>query len=195
MKTSNIIKPLRDSLKHLALAAAVGALVLATGAQAVPEDALIHYTFDSVGGTTVPNTGSLGGAADGTLQNATVVAGKIGNALSFTGSSSGVITKNQVTIGNAFTLACWVSTTTANGGCQRIINIFYGGSAYLRTDSGPNYLTIVRGQFESSPQSVQDDGAWHHLAMTWDGTDQNFYGSLAECVGGFGFGKVTKLMV
>ena len=143
--------------------------------RAAPADALIHYTMDAVVGSTVTNSGSLGSAADGTLQNATVVAGNMANALSFTGSDSGVITNNPVTIGNAFTLACWVSTTNGNGGYHRIITNNYGSSGYLGTDGGGNYLPIVRGDFASNNQGIDASGAWHHLAMTWNGTVQCFY--------------------
>ena len=82
-------------------------------AQAIPTDALIHYTFDtgSISDNTVTNYGSLGSAANGTLQNVTSVAGQFGDGLSFTGSNSGVCTTGNVAIGNAFTFACWVSTT------------------------------------------------------------------------------------
>ena len=146
-----------------------------TAPQSPPSDALIHYDFDSVSGTTVTNTGSLGSAADGTLANASLVTGQFNNALSFTGSSSGVITQNNVAIGNAFTLACWVSTTNANANYRRIILNNYQQSGYLGTDGGGNYLTILKDQFAFTSTPPDTSGAWHHLAMTWDGTTQKFY--------------------
>lgn len=171
----------KSSPGTLALAAVnnyTGATAINAGVlklQGAPADALIHYSLDSVDGATVPNTGSLGSAADGTLQNATVVPGQIGSALSFTGSNSGIVTNNAVAIGNAFTMACWVSTTDSNGGYKRIINNRYSDSAYLGTDANPNYLTIVKGSFASSGQGVDTSGTWHHLAMTWNGSVQTFY--------------------
>ena len=178
MNKLHLINSIRVALKRIALAVPLGAAMwLAAGpsAHAIPTDSLIHYDFDSVSGATVTNTGSLGSAADGTLQNATLVAGQYGNALSFTGSSSGVRTNNTVAIGNAFTLACWVSTTNSNGGYHRIIMNDYVNSSYLGTGGGTAYLTIVKNLFKDSPQSVDTTGAWHHLAMTWDGTSQRFY--------------------
>ena len=175
MKTPNPDHPIRNTLKHLAMVAAVAAAGLTGSAQADISDALIHYDFNAVSGTTVTNTGSLGSAADGILQNATVVSGKIGNAFSFTGTSSGVITKNNVSIGNAFTFACWVSTTDGNAGYSRIITNNYGSSGYLGTDSGPKYLTILKSNFQSSATGPDTSGAWHHLVMTWDGATRKFY--------------------
>ena len=173
-----IINPIRTALKRLTLAVPLAAAMwLGAGpsAQAIPTDSLIHYDFDSVIGTTVTNTGSLGSAADGTLTNATSVAGQFGNALSFTGNSSGVITNNTVVIGNAFTFACWVSTTNANGSYRRIILNNYQQSGYLGTNGGGQYLTILKDNFVHSSTSTDTSGGWHHLAMTWDGTNQKFY--------------------
>ena len=141
-------------------------------------DAIIHYTFDSVNGATVPNSGTLGSTADGTLGNSTIVPGKIGNAISFNvANDSGVITNNKVTIGNAFSLSCWVSTTAANSVYSRIINNNYPNSAFLGTDnSNPGkYLPIVKNHFDASSQSVDTSGTWNMLTMTWDGTHCDLY--------------------
>lgn len=168
------------TLKHLSRALPLAAamwLGAGTSAQAIPTDSLIHYEFNSVSGTTVTNTGSLGSAANGTLLNATVVAGQFGNGLSFTGGNSGVRTNSSIAIGNAFTLACWVSSTVANGGYHRIITNNYGSSAYLGTggSGAGQYLTITQGGFIDTPNTVDTSGAWHHLAMSWDGASTRFY--------------------
>ena len=180
MNSFRVIDSISVTLKHLARALPLAAAMwLGAGpsAQAIPTDSLIHYKFDSVSGNTVPNTGSLGSAANGTLQNATVVAGQFGNGLSFTGSSSGVRTNSSISLGNAFTLACWVSTTNGNSNFSRIIMNNYQNSAYLGTNNANpgKYLTIIKNQFVTNTTAVDTSGAWHHLAMTWDGTAQNFY--------------------
>ena len=146
-----------------------------TAPQAPPSDALIHYDLDGVNGTIVTNTGSLGASANGVLQGGSVVAGQFGNALSFSGSGSGIITANTVAIGNAYTFACWVSTANGNSGYKRIILNDYAQSGYLGTDGNGKYLTIVKNQFVSSATSPDTSGAWHHLVMTWDGATQKFY--------------------
>lgn len=166
MNKLDLINFIRVALKRLAFAAPLGtAMWLAAGpsAQAIPTDSLIHYEFNSVSGTTVANTGSLGSAANGTLANATLVAGQFGNALSFTGSSSGVITNNTVAIGNAFTFACWVSATNSNSNYRRIILNDFQRSGYLNTNDPSQYLTIVKNQFVNSPMSYDTSGACHDL--------------------------------
>ena len=178
MNPLRVIDSISGTLKHLALAVPLAAAMwLGAGpsAQAIPTDSLIHYDFNSVSGTTVTNTGSLGSAANGTLANATLVTGQFGNALSFTGSGSGVITNNSVVIGNAYTFACWVSTTNGNSGYKRIMLNNYQQSGYLGTNGTGQYLTIVKDNFVHSSTSPDTGGVWHHLAMTWDGTTQKFY--------------------
>ena len=180
MNPLRVINSISGILKHLALAVPLAAaLWLGAGpsAQAIPTDSLIHYDFNSVSGTTVTNNGSLGSAANGTLANASLVAGQFGNGLSFTGSGSGVRTTGTVAIGNAFTFACWVSTTNANNNFSRIIMNNFGTSGYLGTNNANpgKFLTIVKNQFVANTTSVDTSGAWHHLAMTWDGTAQKFY--------------------
>ena len=178
MNPFRIIDSMSASLKRLALAVPLAAAFWVganPAAQAIPTDSLIHYDFNSVSGTTVTNNGSLGSTANGTLANATLVAGQFGNGLSFTGSGSGVRTNNDVAIGNAFTFACWVSATIGNGAYKRIIVNTHEQSGYLGTGGGGNYLTILKNQFLDSATVPDISGAWHHLAMTWDGTTQKFY--------------------
>lgn len=146
---------------------------------ATPTGALVYYPMDSVVGANVPNLGSLGSAADGTLQNASIATGKRGNALDFTGSSSGVVTNSTVTVGNHATLSAWISTTNVNSGyCRLIVNDFTA-SIYLGTDyQNPGcYLSIIANQFDASMgnQAVDSSGAWHHIAVVWDGTDSRIY--------------------
>ena len=177
MKTN----PIQAALKRFFIAVPLGVAVwlgagLSVQADPPPSDALIHYDLDGVNGTIVTNTGSLGSAANGVLQGGSVVAGQFGNALSFSGSGSGIITANTVAIGNAFTFACWVSTTAGqNGVYQRIILNDYQQSGYLGTVNDGRYLTIVKGNNFFSATSRDTSGAWHHLAFTWDGTTEKFY--------------------
>jgi autotransporter-associated beta strand protein len=179
MNPHRVIDSIAVTLKHLAHAMPLAAAMwLGAGSvQAIPTDSLIHYDFNSVSGNTVTNTGSLGSAANGTLQNASLVAGQIGNGLNFTGSNSGVRTNSNIAIGNAFTLACWVSATNANGGYHRIITNNYTNSSYLGTggSGAGQYLTITQSAFVDTPNTVDTTGAWHHLAMSWDGTSTRFY--------------------
>jgi autotransporter-associated beta strand protein len=192
MKIPRFIASIVDDLKSLTLLIPLAAA--APFAQAIPTDSLIHYDFDSVSGTTVTNTGSLGTAGDGILANASLVTGQFGNGLNFTGNGSGVRTIGNVAIGDAFTLACWVSTTNSNSNFSRIIVNDYGVSGYLGTNRASavgettKYLTIVKNQFSTNPTSVDVTGTWHHLAMTWDGANQKFYydGVLASTTPGTG---------
>ena len=165
-----------------------GTLRLASG---VGSQALVHYAFDSVNGTTVPNAGTGGTTLDGVLHNGTISSGKFGNAISFTPTyidrgfgaypgDSGVLTQNKVSIGNAFTLSAWVSTTVTPVWYGRIITNDYRSSAFLglNKDTGPSYSVIVASEHGGgaiNTQTVDTSGAWHHVVQTWDGATNTFY--------------------
>jgi hypothetical protein len=151
------------------------------------DDPLIHYEFTSVAGDTVVNNGSLGTAADGDPQNASIdtINGIIGNAILFTGSSSGVITKNQVLLNdvNDITMATWVYWPATVGSYRYVIDSGYttAGGAQIVTFPGVSpdvwCSTVRQDEDPVLTHPVDTSGDWHHLAMTWDGdTDENkFY--------------------
>ena len=111
--------------KFLALVASIASLCASVQGQTVIDKTpLLHLSFDNVSGTTVINDGSGGATLNGTLiGTATIVpGGKFGNCLSISGataSSAYVQIANAVvplTVGNNWTVAMWVQTTTP-GGC------------------------------------------------------------------------------
>ena len=148
----------------------------------VPSDALIHYSFDTsdISGNQVINLGSGGSGLNGTMQNGVPTSGPFGLAISFSGTASGVVTNQKASIGNAYTLSAWVSTTVSNLYWPRIITNSYTASAYLGCGPSsaqyPNsYGLFTANNWNSISQSVDTSGAWHMVTSTWDGTSQSIY--------------------
>ena len=143
---------------------------------------IIHYDFNSISGTTVPNLGTGGAALNGVISGAPeVVAGVEGNALSFCASTNGVATAGSVTM-RQFTYAAWVKSAGSYNKSQRII---IGGPyaydqptflGYLGTDSSNKYWAFSRnGNEAGATTSSNDTENWHHLAATYDGEKIVFY--------------------
>ncbi len=148
----------------------------------------LHLSFDSVSGSTVINTGFGGSALNGTLNgSATIVpGGKFGNCLSISGATAGsasVRIANAVvplTVGNNWTLAMWIQTSTP-GACYA-----YQGDAgwgannssfYLNNGNGAgDYQGGVRyGSGWEEGTTAVDDGTWHHVVIVCNGTTKTLY--------------------
>jgi hypothetical protein len=151
-------------------------------------DALIHYTFESDAGDNIVNYGRLGDSMDGDPANQTIETGVIGNAIKFNppgahpSSNAGVFTRGTLndSLRGAFTLACWISRPAGTVyGYEHIISLNYNNSGNLSTfPGGPDtfaqgYAGATYGVASLPVSAVVDD--WHHLATTWDGTDQVLY--------------------
>ena len=143
---------------------------------------IIHYDFNSISGTTVPNLGTGGAALNGVISGAPeVVAGVEGNALSFCASANGVATAGSVTM-RQFTYAAWVKSAGSYNKAQRIV---IGGPyaydqptflGYLGTDNANKYWAFSRnGNEAGATTSSNDTENWHHLAATYDGEKIVFY--------------------
>ncbi len=130
---------------------------------------LVHYTFDSVDGKTVMDSGPR--QCHGTaVQVEHVKEGKLGGALLFSGKGAHVVipTPKEVELGkNDFTIATWLKTTT-NGGL-----LAKGGfdrwerqeKQFYIWDGKPAYVGNACGFIKGS--AVVTDGNWHHVAVTY----------------------------
>src|ERR1019366_1946158 len=117
------------------------------GQTPVDKTPVLHFSFDTVSGSTVINTGTGGSAMNGTLTGtATIVGGgKFGNCLSISGATASaayVHVANAVvplTYGNTWTLAMWVQTSTS-GGCYA-----YQGDGGWNANFSSFYLNNASG--------------------------------------------------
>jgi hypothetical protein len=175
-------------IKLLVLGALFASLCASVQGQVIDKTPVLHFSFDNVSGTTVNNDGSGGPTLNGTLNGtATIVGGgKFGNCLSISGATAGaasVRVANAVvplTVGNTWTLAMWIQTTTP-GACYA-----YQGDAgwgpnntsfYLNNGNGAgDYQGGVRyGTGWEEGTTAVDDGAWHHVVMVCNGTVKTLY--------------------
>jgi hypothetical protein len=138
-----------------------------------PNGLLAHYAFDTIG-TTSCAIDSLGGHdGDCIMGKPVLVAGKHDNAFYFDGTTAIEIAHaNELDATSAFTVAVWLSVAGSTGAVQCPVNRPYGAGSL---DSWQLCLTLTNtGAFyfsdalvTTSPLSLT---AYHHVALTWDGT-------------------------
>lgn len=190
--TSKNMTPPRNSLPVVrSLLAGAGLLIaLAATNVAQAQTPLIRYNFDEGSGTTAANTGSLGSAANLTLDftGSHVGWASSGNALSgasaltmdgVTKASGAYAYGDGTTLNNAaltaFTITLWVNLTAA-ADADRLVS-FYGGNLGfdLRLNtvtSGSASLNLtVDGLSNSSTGGniVSVVGQWAFIAVSYDG--------------------------
>ena len=169
-----------------------GVTVVSNGTLRVAGPPVLHLSFDNVSGTNVINDGTGGSAMNGALYgSATIVSGgKFGNCLSISGadasSSSCRIASSVVplTVGSSssWSVAMWVQSSTA-GGCyayQGDGGWGWGNTTFHLnngTADGPGSQAggVRWGQgWETGTASV-NDGAWHHVVLTFNGNTKAAY--------------------
>ena len=148
------------------------------------------YNFDEADGTAVLD--ASGNANNGTIQNATRAAGRVGGAVSFSGS---VGSPQWVTVGDAaslhlttgMTLEAWVNPSALGGWRTVVQKERMGGLAYsLYADDGaPDDPSGTVGPSGYARMNFIDQpirtgtalplGTWSHLAVTYDGTKLCIY--------------------
>jgi hypothetical protein len=134
------------------------------------------------------NANDVVGANHGTLQNGvTFSPGMVAQAFSFDGVDDYVQFADIFDgLNGGFTLDAWIRTTSITGN-KAIIAKYWttGGSWVIRTnesDPGKVDFTVCSPSCESLADAVQlistsnvNDGAWHFVAATFDGTTQLLY--------------------
>src|SRR3989338_763252 len=123
---------------------------------------------------------SSGNGNTGTPTGTSVVSGKFGNARSFNGVSDYIQIGSRVTPLGAKTYEFWIKTTHPTGGTTRAMFDNLGGTSANHGDafsisSGKIYWASYKGvggddRFIVSGNTLINDGNWHHIAGTWDGT-------------------------
>ncbi len=155
---------------------------------------LLHFSFENTAGngagSIITNTGSGGSSMNGTLTGAATIVsgGRFGNALSIPSGAANagyVLVNNPVvgmTGGNGWTIAMWVKTGTAGG-----VYAYQGSGGwasgnmtfYLNEGSDAGYgakaggVSYAQG-WEEGSTSI-NDGNWHFLAMTCNGSTKAMY--------------------
>ena len=176
---------------------ALGALFasLCVSVQGQTPTPLLHLSFDNVSGTTVINDGSGSSAMDGTLNGAgaTIVGGgRFGNCLQVTGVASdaascriaNAVVPLDVTASSAWTVAMWIKSSTQGGTWAYQGD---GGWASHNTTFAMvvnNGAAGVNGHAAGGVRhsvgweqgtAIVDNGQWHHIVFTWDGTTKRQY--------------------
>jgi hypothetical protein len=76
---------------------------------------------------------------------------------------------------HSFTVAVWVKNDDPTGGIGMVIARKMSSTGFrLQITNGGANLTL-RGQLNNYTLTGNDDGEWHHYAVTWDGADAAFY--------------------
>jgi concanavalin A-like lectin/glucanase superfamily protein/PA14 domain-containing protein len=171
-------------------------------AQVLDKSPLVHLSFDklSTNGTTtnVLNDGTGGALMNGVMNSSAsggvtiVPGGRFGNALQVTGTGSAdasvrianAVVPLTVAPGSAWTVACWIQSTTKGG------TWMYQGSGGWAQDNTTfamvvnNGATNVNGDAAGGVRNSRgwqqgttpvDDGNWHHIVFTFDGTTKVQY--------------------
>jgi len=125
-----------------------------------------YWTFDGADTTTATATDKSGNGNNGTLTNGpTVVTGKIGQALKFTGSN--IVNSGTAMAGTwpALTISAWVNPSSA-GTWRAIVQTATTGDRALYLQN--NYLQFYNSC--NSTGAIQNN-KWTHVTVTIDGSD------------------------
>ena len=178
------LRPTRRGLRRRSCIPSSGlALSLTLYAETFGAGLIHHYTFDAgtISGTTLSD---VAGAENGTLNGApSNPAGILGEALSLNGIDQNVLFSDPLIPGGAKTLAFWVNTTDTSSQGMAIDNTGTGGSGDIGTliriegglGGGMSAFNAkgVGGDLRWTlglTSTAVNDGTWHHIALTWDGT-------------------------
>jgi len=139
-----------------------------------------HYSFDEGAGTTVGD--SSGNGTDGTVMGVTQwVPGKIGGAMAFNGFENYVDCGNNAIfdITDVISLSVWVNANDAGNG-EHNMWLGKGDHSYaIKHQTGNNIEFFVHegGNWHVVHHPLDDsfNGAWHHVAGTFDGSQLALY--------------------
>jgi len=110
--------------------------------------------------------------------------GKNGGAYVFAADGDEIVISNNASLNpEQMTLAAWIKTSTGDHYWRRIFDKSYGKGFALSVAGDWNQnkwygqvsLEIGPGAHLAMTTKRVDDGQWHHVAMTFDGTDELIY--------------------
>lgn len=149
------------------------------------------YGFDEGAGSTTADASGAG--LGGSIQNASWVAGRFGNALSFNGTNAWVTVNDApgLRLTTGMTLEAWVRPTTVSGWRTIVVKQRGTGGSYAlfasdpnRSPQGPAGFINIGSDRDAWGTSVLSLNTWTHLTTTYDGTSLRMYvnGTLARTV-------------
>lgn len=145
-------------------------------AQPVDTGLVGHWTFDGpdIKGTTAIDRSGKGN--NGTITGAVPAIGKLGQGMSFNGTSDEISTANVVSLNNVYpvTYSFWLYPVTATGGDYGgILGKSYSQWIIDRQDSNNSiefYRYCTGGSLDAlSPANSFVLNQWQHIVITWDG--------------------------
>ena len=141
----------------------------------IPAETLGYWTLDAIANGKVADSGPQNVSGD--VTGATVVAGKIGNALDFDGSAYVTLDNVKLQPADAVSLVAWAKPSAFAGG------VLYNSVVGIGDVSGfrdPYWMGYFHGAFEMYTTSGTTDpfiddmithgdhiGSWHHLVATY----------------------------
>ncbi len=171
-----------DEGKSWAAPAVTGYVASGNSAPSAPPTSglIAHYSFDNstISGTSVSDISGSGSTGSLAGSPTTGVAGPSGLAQAVTLDGSSYLTvpqpSNLPTGAHARTVSMWVKTTATNG------TLFYYGEQNTNKalvlgilGNGHVFVSQWGGAFETGV--AINDGAWHEIAVTFDGTTYALY--------------------
>jgi len=111
---------------------------------------------------------------DGTVAgNVTSVAGQVGDALSFGGTDADYVIVNPVSSfpTDEITVMFWVRTSAVNQGAMFSYAASSGSTNEFLIFDTTNITLWFKGPTEPATGVSVNDGAWHHVAVTWRSSD------------------------
>ncbi|QTN30902.1 discoidin domain-containing protein [Akkermansiaceae bacterium] len=180
---------MKKPLSHLA--AVIGSILLFPPAHA---KLIGHWTFDEASGTAIGDSSGMGNP--GTLVNPqpdTWITGIHGSALYFPGTTGSGSTRvdipdsDSLRTANAITFAAWVRCDDINRDGPILAKERSGANSYWFGVNNRSAEGAVAGNFgvllsangswnlADRNQGTIPEGAWVHLASTWDGTTVRHY--------------------
>ena len=140
-----------------------------------------YWKFDETSGTTADDSHST---SDGVISTGVTLnqTGALNTAFDFNGTSSNVNFGTTCRLTSAITISLWFNTADISTEQQLFGNSGYGSAwcGYRVTIGNTGYINFMLGTnsgtvLDKSYSSGKDDGAWHHVACTWDGSNAYIY--------------------
>lgn len=140
---------------------------------------ILFYKCEETSGTTVTDssTGGNDGTASRDLSNLTTT-GRVDNGFNFQSASNDYIDTGAVLIPTSsdFSLSAWFTTTGA--GTKTIFGQYLGSDStrtLLYVQGGQAHFFVGGSNLISSISTTLNDGEWHHIVMTRNGSDIKLY--------------------
>ncbi|MBI4174141.1 MAG: hypothetical protein HY517_00725, partial [Candidatus Aenigmarchaeota archaeon] len=146
--------------------------------------AVLALSFDEANGTVAFDSSGYGNDGSWTGNNNVTrnTSGRFGNALTFDGVDDAVVVGDKANLEGmgSLTVSAWILPKMNNGNDPIVAKMWTGTTSYaLRTlNDNPGIIqfsTYTDSQVSSQSTVQVNDSAWHHVAGTYDGSNQRLY--------------------